>query len=104
MLWCLAGVVHRHQEQGDEVRYLYADHPPRPSPPPSPHPGVPDAAALLVPADGAAGQTTCAGRAGGLYHEYIDAATYAEWGAEYLKYDVRAHPLLLRPAVLSHPI
>jgi alpha-galactosidase len=36
---------------------------------------------------GAAGQTTCAGRAGGLYHEYIDAQTYADWGALYLKYD-----------------
>jgi alpha-galactosidase len=34
---------------------------------------------------GAAGQTTCAGRAGGLYHEYIDAQTYADWGADYLK-------------------
>ena len=65
---------------------------PPPLHPSNPGPGFPDAAALLVPADGAAGQTTCAGRAGGLYHEYIDAATYAEWGAEYLKYDVRAHP------------
>ena len=34
---------------------------------------------------GAAGQTTCAGKAGGLYHEYLDAQTYADWGAEYLK-------------------
>mmetsp|Transcript_50740 Transcript_50740/g.99422 ORF Transcript_50740/g.99422 Transcript_50740/m.99422 type:complete len:704 (+) Transcript_50740:1-2112(+) len=36
---------------------------------------------------GAAGETTCAGRAGGLYHEDIDAKTYIDWGAEYLKYD-----------------
>lgn len=34
---------------------------------------------------GAAGQTTCAGRVGGLYHERTDALTYAEWGAQYLK-------------------
>jgi len=36
---------------------------------------------------GAAGQTTCASRVGGLYHERVDAQTYADWGAEYLKYD-----------------
>jgi len=36
---------------------------------------------------GAAGETTCAGRAGGLYHEGLDAQTYADWGATYLKYD-----------------
>eukprot|EP01046_Picozoa_sp_COSAG06_P053600 COSAG06_NODE_9307_length_1932_cov_1.175123_3_plen_252_part_00 len=40
---------------------------------------------------GAAGQTTCASRVGGLYHEHVDAQTYADWGAEYLK-------CLLRPA------
>ena len=33
---------------------------------------------------GAAGQTTCAGRAGGLYNEYTDAQTYADWGAQYV--------------------
>ena len=36
---------------------------------------------------GAAGQTTCASRVGSLYHERIDAQTFADWGAEYLKYD-----------------
>lgn len=36
---------------------------------------------------GAAGETTCASRAGSLYHEDIDARTYASWGVKYLKYD-----------------
>jgi alpha-galactosidase len=36
---------------------------------------------------GAAGQTTCANKAGGLYHEHDDAAQMAEWGIDYLKYD-----------------
>jgi hypothetical protein len=36
---------------------------------------------------GAAGETTCASKAGGLYHERVDAQTYADWGATYLKYD-----------------
>ena len=31
---------------------------------------------------GAAGMTTCAGRAGSMYHEYTDAATFAEWGVD----------------------
>ena len=31
--------------------------------------------------------TTCMRRAGGLYNERLDAATYAEWGVDYLKYD-----------------
>ena len=34
---------------------------------------------------GAAGQTTCASRAGSLYHEALDAATYASWDVDYLK-------------------
>lgn len=36
---------------------------------------------------GAAGQTTCGSRAGSLYYEYGDAATYASWGVDYVKYD-----------------
>ena len=36
---------------------------------------------------GAAGQTTCASRVGSLYHERDDAASFASWGASYLKYD-----------------
>jgi alpha-galactosidase len=34
-----------------------------------------------------AGSQTCAGRPGGLGHEYQDARTYASWGVDYLKYD-----------------
>ena len=32
--------------------------------------------------------TTCMKRAGGLYSERLDAATYASWGVDYLKYDL----------------
>ena len=34
-----------------------------------------------------AGSKTCAGRPGGLGHEYQDAIQYAVWGVDYLKYD-----------------
>lgn len=34
-----------------------------------------------------AGSETCAGRPGGLGHEYQDAIKYAVWGIDYLKYD-----------------
>src|SRR5581483_323704 len=34
-----------------------------------------------------AGSNTCAGRPGGLGHEYQDAVMYASWGVDYLKYD-----------------
>jgi alpha-galactosidase len=34
-----------------------------------------------------AGSKTCAGRPGGLGHEYQDALEYASWGVDYLKYD-----------------
>ncbi|PVI01550.1 glycoside hydrolase family 27 protein [Periconia macrospinosa] len=34
-----------------------------------------------------AGTLTCAGYAGSLEHEVVDAATFAEWGIDYLKYD-----------------
>ena len=34
-----------------------------------------------------AGSQTCAGRPGGLGHEYQDANKYALWGIDYLKYD-----------------
>jgi alpha-galactosidase len=34
-----------------------------------------------------AGTKTCAGRPGGLGHEYQDALQYAAWGVDYLKYD-----------------
>lgn len=34
-----------------------------------------------------AGSMTCAGRPGSRGYEYIDAATYADWGVDFLKYD-----------------
>jgi alpha-galactosidase len=34
-----------------------------------------------------AGTKTCAGRPGSMGHEYQDAAQYAAWGVDYLKYD-----------------
>ena len=34
-----------------------------------------------------AGEKTCEGRPGGLGYEKIDAATYAKWEVDYLKYD-----------------
>lgn len=34
-----------------------------------------------------AGYKTCGGRPGSQGHEYQDAATYAEWGVDFLKYD-----------------
>lgn len=34
-----------------------------------------------------AGTNTCEGRAGGIDYEMIDAADYASWGVDYLKYD-----------------
>ncbi|KAF2220294.1 alpha-galactosidase precursor [Elsinoe ampelina] len=39
-----------------------------------------------------AGATTCAGYAGSLGHEDIDATTFASWGIDYLKYDNCAVP------------
>ncbi len=37
------------------------------------------------------GTLTCAGYPGSYDHEYIDAATFAEWGVDYLKYDFCYH-------------
>jgi alpha-galactosidase len=34
-----------------------------------------------------AGTKTCAGRAGSLYYETVDAQDFADWGVDYLKYD-----------------
>jgi len=34
-----------------------------------------------------AGTKTCAGFPGSLDYEFNDAAVYAEWGVDYLKYD-----------------
>lgn len=38
-----------------------------------------------------AGNLTCAGYPGSFEHEFIDAATFAEWGIDYLKYDYCYH-------------
>lgn len=40
-----------------------------------------------------AGPLTCAGYPGSFEHEYIDAATFAAWGVDYLKYDYCFHPV-----------
>ena len=37
------------------------------------------------------GTKTCEGRLGTLYHERIDAETFADWGIEYFKYDFCHH-------------
>ncbi|KAG8791686.1 hypothetical protein FRC16_000327 [Serendipita sp. 398] len=42
---------------------------------------------LLLGIYGDAGTLTCAGYPGSLGYENIDAATFAEWGVDYLKYD-----------------
>jgi alpha-galactosidase len=41
----------------------------------------------LVITDCETGTNTCAGYAGSLGHEAIDARTFSEWGLDYLKYD-----------------
>ena len=40
----------------------------------------------------AAGIMTCAGYPGSYGHEYQDAHTFAEWGVDYLKYDLCHYP------------
>jgi len=42
---------------------------------------------LLFGIYNSAGTKTCAGRAGSLFHEEIDAQDWADWGVDYLKYD-----------------
>lgn len=39
-----------------------------------------------------AGMHTCAGYPGSFDHEFVDAATFAEWGVDFLKYDYCFHP------------
>ena len=46
------------------------------------------------------GPLTCAGYPGSLGHEYADAATFAEWGFDYLKYDYCYHPDHISPKYL----
>ncbi len=38
------------------------------------------------------GMLTCAGYPGSFDHEFVDAATFAQWGVDYLKYDYCYHP------------
>lgn len=38
-----------------------------------------------------AGNLTCAGYPGSFEHEFVDAATFAEWGVDFLKYDYCYH-------------
>ena len=38
-----------------------------------------------------AGNLTCAGYPGSFEHEFVDAATFAEWGIDFLKYDYCYH-------------
>lgn len=38
-----------------------------------------------------AGNLTCAGYPGSFDHEFVDAATFAEWGVDFLKYDYCNH-------------
>lgn len=48
-----------------------------------------------------AGTLTCAGRAGSLYHEETDAADFASWGVDYLKYDNCFNDSV--PAIIRYP-
>lgn len=47
-----------------------------------------------------AGTLTCAGYPGSFDHEFIDAATFAEWGVDYLKYDYCYHTVV--PGYVSY--
>ncbi len=47
-----------------------------------------------------AGYHTCAGYPASFDHEWIDAATFAEWGVDYLKYDYCFHPKTIPGHVL----
>src|ERR1700760_4890242 len=42
------------------------------------------------------GPKTCAGYAGSLGHEQQDAQTYADWGVDYLKYDLCSYGSIMR--------
>lgn len=42
-----------------------------------------------------AGNLTCAGYPGSFEHEFIDAATFAEWGVDFLKYDYCYHSAII---------
>lgn len=42
-----------------------------------------------------AGNLTCAGYPGSFEHEFVDAATFAEWGVDFLKYDYCYHSKII---------
>ena len=47
-----------------------------------------------------AGNLTCAGYPGSYEHEFIDAATFAEWGIDFLKYDYCYHTGIVPGSIL----
>ena len=47
-----------------------------------------------------AGNLTCAGYPGSFEHEFIDAATFAEWGVDFLKYDYCYHSPIIPGEIL----
>ena len=47
-----------------------------------------------------AGYQTCAGYPASFEYEWTDAASFAEWGVDYLKYDYCYHPTNVRPDIL----
>ena len=51
---------------------------------------------------GCAGTLTCDGYPGSFDHEYVDAATFAEWGVDFLKYDYCFHSNLIHGRYLYH--
>jgi alpha-galactosidase len=49
------------------------------------------------------GRKTCGGFEGSLGHEQQDAATYAAWGVDFLKYDLCSFDVEMRKAKSAHP-
>ena len=47
-----------------------------------------------------AGMNTCAGYPGSYDHEFVDAASFAEWGVDFLKYDYCFHPVSVPGPIL----
>jgi len=50
------------------------------------------------------GAKTCAGFEGSLGHEEQDAQTYAEWGIDYLKYDLCGYRQIMREQAANDPV
>jgi alpha-galactosidase len=49
------------------------------------------------------GPLTCAGKAGSMSHEEIDARTFAKWGIDYLKYDICSYRKILEQDAHDDP-